>query len=60
MIVEEQSTCYVESNEDIDTVVLMGSKDKEDPETVAKPREGVEEENSSGSVLGNEEIEKSE
>ena len=60
MIVQEQSTCYVESDEHVNTVMFMGSKNEKDSKTVTKPRKSVEEEDSSGSVFSYEEIEESE
>ena len=41
-------------------VVLMGCKDEEDTKAIAKPGEGVEEEDSSGGVLSDEEVKKGE
>ena len=60
VVVEEQPARDVERNEHVDAVVLVGSEDEEDSEAVAQPREGVQEEDPSGGVLGYEEVEQRE
>ena len=60
VIVEEEPAGDIEGNEDINTVVLMGSENEEDTKTVAEPSKGMKKEDSPGSILSNEEVEKSE
>jgi len=60
MVVEEKPASDVEGNEDINTVVFMGSKNEEDSKTVAEPSEGMKKEDSSGGILSDEEVKKSE
>ena len=60
VVVEEESAGDIKRNKDVDAVVLMGSQDKEDPEAVAQPSKGVEEEDAPGGVLRDEEVEESE
>ena len=56
MVVKEQSAGDVEGNEHINTVVLMSSQDEKYSKTITEPGEGVKKEDSSGSVLCDEEV----
>ena len=56
VVVEEESASDVESNEDINAVVLVSGQDEEDSKAVAEPSECVEEEDSSTGVFSNEEV----
>jgi len=60
MIVQEESARNVESDEHVDAVMFVSSKDEEDTEAVAEPGECVEEIDSSTRVLGDKEVQKGE
>jgi len=57
MVVEEESAGNVERNEDINAVVFVRCKNKEDPKAVAEPCKCMKEKDSSRGVLRDEEVE---
>ena len=60
VVVEEEPASDVESNEDINAVVLVSGQDEEDSEAIAEPSECVEEEDSPAGVFRDEEVEECE
>ena len=59
VIVEEEPAGDVESDEDVDAVVLMRRQDEEHSKAVEQPSEGVEEIDSTTRVLRDEEVQQS-
>ena len=56
VVVEEEPASDVESNEDINAVVLMGGEDEEDAEAVEQPGKRVQEVDPTTCVLRDEEV----
>ena len=60
MVVKKEPACDVESNKDIDAVMLVGCEDEKDAEAVEQPSEGVEKVDSAARVLRDEEVQQGE